>query len=184
MNTKKRIFAISGSTRTHSTNESILKAIANLYQETLDIEVFTKIDTLPPFNPDVKEETTAPAIKSFLEKIDKADGVIICTPEYVFSLPGMLKNALEWTVSTVVFSDKPTALIVASASGEKAYESLLLIMNTLGAKIGKDAALLIRGTRSKVDTFGHLSNETTLSEIHHLIASFVATMQEKKLVER
>ena len=71
----------------------------------------------------------------FRKSIEEADAVLICTPEYVFSLPGILKNALEWTVSTTVFSDKPTALLTASSSGEKAHESLLLVMKTLGLSL-------------------------------------------------
>jgi NAD(P)H-dependent FMN reductase len=54
---------------------------------------------------------------AFRKKIEDADGVLICTPEYVYSLPGSLKNAVEWMVSTTLFTDKPAALITAASSG-------------------------------------------------------------------
>ena len=122
---KKKILAISGSIRKNSTNEFILKAIADLYRNELEVRVYNQIDQLPYFNPDlVKNEQSVPkTVKEFYQLIEEADGVLICTPEYVFSLPGALKNALEWTVSTTVFSYKPFAFIVASASGEKAFDS-------------------------------------------------------------
>jgi NAD(P)H-dependent FMN reductase len=109
-------------------------------------------------------------------KIEEASGVVICTPEYVFSLPGTLKNALDWTVSTTVFSDKPVAIITASSSGKKAHESLELVMKTLGAKIGQKSKLLIQGVRSKINSEGKISDEATWKEIKELCDSFVETM--------
>lgn len=171
MTQRKKILAISGSTRTNSTNEILLKAIAEKYSETLDVHIFKELAELPHFNPDVDDDNIAQSVKDFRERVLKADGIIICTPEYVFSLPGSLKNAIEWTVSTVVFSDKPTALIVASASGAKAFESLILIMKTLGAKFAEDSTLLIWGARSKVKSVSDISEETML-EIDRLVNSF------------
>ena len=113
-------------------------------------------------------------------EIEAADGIIICTPEYVFSLPGVLKNALEWTVSTTIFSGKPAALIVASGQGEKAYEALILIMNTLGAKVGEYAKLLIPGARSKINTQGHISDELTAKELDRLIQALLETITDKQ----
>ncbi|WP_230470731.1 NADPH-dependent FMN reductase [Flavobacterium cheongpyeongense] len=85
----------------------------------------------------------------FRDKIIAAEGIIICTSEYVFSLPGSLKNALEWCVSTTIFSTKRVGLITASASGETVHEQLLLIMKTLEAKFQKERQLLIAGIRGK-----------------------------------
>ena len=116
---KRKILAISGSTRKESSNEMILNLISELYKETLEVDVFDGIDKLPHFNPDLDTENPPLLVKDFRDKIQSADGVIICTPEYVFSLPGSLKNAIEWNVSTTVFSHKPLAIIVAAASGEK-----------------------------------------------------------------
>lgn len=173
---RKKILAISGSTRKNSSNESLLKVISNLYSESLDIEIYNGITELPYFNPDQDNETVPLTVKTFRTRIEKADGVIICTPEYVFSLPGALKNAIEWTVSTTVFMDKPVALIVASGLGEKTYESLTLIMNTVGAKIGEHARLLIQGTRSKFNAQGQLTDESTLQALHTLMNSFLETI--------
>ncbi len=64
---------------------------------------------------DLDGENPPEAVLAFRKQIAAADGVLICTPEYVFTLPGSLKNALEWCVSTTIFSQKPTGLITASA---------------------------------------------------------------------
>ena len=173
---RKNILAISGSTRIHSSNEAILNSIASSYKEVLDVQLYSGIAGLPHFNPDIDNERVPLAVKSFRELIDKADGVIICTPEYVFSLPGALKNAIEWTVSTTVFSDKPTGVIVASGLGEKAYESLLLIMKTVGAKVGEHSSLLIKGARSKVDDKGQLTDPSTRKQLDSLMSSFIDTL--------
>ena len=178
-NSRKKILAISGSTRAQSTNESILKVIAAMYHETLDVDIFTGIGALPHFNPDLVNENLPVTVKSFLDLIEHSDGVIICTPEYVFSLPGALKNAIEWTVSTTVFMDKPVAIIVASGLGEKAYESLILIMKTVGALIGEQSALLIQGARSKVNDLGQITDPSTFSHIGKLMMSFESGLKSR-----
>lgn len=179
-NERKKIVAISGSTRENSTNESILKAIYDLYSDTLDIEIYSNISDLPHFNPDLDNENVPAVIKDFRALIDNSDGVIICTPEYVFSLPGSLKNAIEWTVSTTIFSDKPLAVIVASSLGEKAYESLILIMNTLQVRLGERSKLLIKGARSKFNDKGQITDKNTFEEIDILIKSFIESIDANK----
>ncbi len=179
---RKKVLAISGSTRKNSTNESILAAIAKLYSNELDVQIYNQIDKLPYFNPDMdKGEDEAPgSVKTFREKIDQSDAVIICTPEYVFSLPGALKNALEWTVSTTVFSYKPFAFIVASASGVKAFESLDLIMSTLlQTKIDANYKLLIRGSRGKINEAGEFSDEKTLTAIKKVVDSLIEEITKR-----
>lgn len=179
---KKKLFAISGSTRTNSTNEYILKAIGKLYSDELDVQIYTGIDDLPYFNPDLdKEDVEKPAsVKAFREHIEQADVVIACTPEYVFSLPGSLKNALEWTVSTTVFSHKPFAFIVASASGKKAFESLNLIMETLLQEpVDKECKLLIHGGRGKINEAGEFTDEETLQKVKGVVDGLLdSTSQE------
>ncbi len=156
MVSKKNILAICGSTRKNSVNRDIINVISELTTNSLNITVYNKLLNLPYFNQDDSLDNTPQPVLDFRAAVEQADGVLICTPEYVFSIPGILKNALEWTVSTTLFANKPTALITASSSGDKAHESLVLIMNTLGIKTTQEMCLLVSGAKSKINHQGKL----------------------------
>lgn len=173
---KKKIFAISGSTRKNSSNESILKFIQDKLAPAIDLEIFDGIDKLPHFNPDLDNENVPQAVKNFRESIQQADGVVICTPEYIFGLPGSLKNAIDWNVSTTVFSNKPVAIIVASASGKMAFESLDLIMTTIESKITEGSKLLINGAKGKIGKDGEIKDAETAKQIERLAESLVGSI--------
>ncbi len=95
---KKRVVAICGSTRQHSSNHSLINAITDLSAAHLDIIVYNGIGLLPQFNPDDDGETVATEVAAFRQLLDSADGILICTPEYAHGVPGSLKNAIDWTV--------------------------------------------------------------------------------------
>lgn len=175
---KKKVLAISGSTRKSSSNLLLIKAIAALSLKDLDIKVYNKLSQLPHFNPDVDDTNLPELIEEFRNEINEADGVLICTPEYVYSLPGSLKNAIEWTVSTILFLNKPVALITASGLGEKAHESLQLIMKTVGAEFSEQTQLLIQGARSKVNSNEEIIDETTLIQVKKLISAFIKSLRK------
>ncbi len=162
---RKKILAISGSTRTESVNLHILNAIAEMYKDAADWTIYQAIDMLPHFNPDLDREPFPEPVIVFRNLIMESDAVVICTPEYVFSLPGSFKNAIEWTVSTTVFTDKPAALITASSSGSKAREALDLIMRTVGVRVGKPDSLLIQAPKTKISKEGEITDPLTLSQI-------------------
>lgn len=169
---KIKILAITGSTRKNSSNYKILKYIAENIKPEFEVDIFENLADIPHFNPDLDTENPPEEVKLFRNKIIKADGVIICTPEYVFSLPGSLKNALEWCVSTTFFSNKNTGLITASASGEMAHEQLSLIMKTLGAKFDENKQLLIQGIRGKINEEGKIIDEETAITLQDFIYNF------------
>ena len=175
---KKKILAISGSTRKTSSNLTILQAISQLYKNTLEVDIYDKIDTLPHFNPDLTNGQLPLAVQEFQTLIAEADGIIICTPEYVFSLPGSLKNAIEWNVATTLFSGKPLAFIVAAASGEKAFESLDLILTTIEARLGNKSRLLIKGAKGKTGEEGEITDKEMKQAIETLVSSLVETIDE------
>lgn len=112
-------------------------------------------------------------IISLREKISKADGVVICSPEYVFSIPSGLKNLLEWCVSTTVFSEKPVGLITASASGVKGHEELKLIMETIQATFIEETTLLIQGIKGKVNPEGQITDQITINRLTEFLTAFV-----------
>src|SRR6187402_4014028 len=122
MSNKKNIFILIGSASRNSVNEKLIDIFINLTKDFFSFSVFKDLKTLPHFDPELSVDNTPAAIIEFRNNIEKADGIIICTPEYVFSIPSGLKNAIEWCVSTTAFSEKPTGLITASASGEKGHE--------------------------------------------------------------
>lgn len=109
--------------------------------------------------------------------MNTADGILICTPEYIFSIPSGLKNAIEWCVSSTVFSDKTTGLITASASGQKGHEELQLIMKTVMATFTEETLLLIQGIKGKINDKGEITDTKTLGDLMKFIKSY------KKLVE-
>jgi len=113
---------------------------------------------LPHFNPALDKEPLPASIAKFRSAIDEADALIFCSPEYVFSLPGSFKNALDWLVSTVILSDKPCAMINAAASGAKASDQLELILNTLQVKRNTHTQLLVSGVKGKVDMASNIKD--------------------------
>lgn len=176
---KKKVLAICGSTRTQSANLFIIQHIVKLLSSEVEFEIDNDISLLPYFNPDLDTDRVPNIVESFRKKIRKADGILICTPEYVFSLPGVLKNAIEWCVSTTVFSEKPVALITASASGTIAHESLQLVMKTIYADLRKETQLLIQGAKGKVNKEGEITDAVVAEQLKKLAAAFVIQLNER-----
>ena len=176
---RKRVFAICGSTRKQSANLSIIQYIADLYSNDLEFEIYNQLAELPHFNPDNDKNNAPQIVEELRGKIKNADAVLLCTPEYVFSLPGSLKNAIEWCVSTTVFSEKPVALITASASGVKAHESLQLIMKTIYADVNNETQLLIQGAKGKVNKEGKITDAITAKQLKELAVAFFKQINER-----
>lgn len=172
MSSRKNIFILIGSAGKNSVNEKLTDIFICLTKDVFSFTVFKDLKILPHFDPELSADSPPEAITEFRNNIDKADGLLICTPEYVFSIPSGLKNAIEWCVSTTVFSDKPTGLITASASGEKAHEELQLIMRTLMSKFTDETTLLIQGAKGKINEQGQLTDDKTKEDFLKFIDAF------------
>jgi chromate reductase, NAD(P)H dehydrogenase (quinone) len=168
---KKKILVLLGSTKTDSTNEKIVDYFTEKTASFFDVETYP-LSILPFFNPDLETDLLPDSVKDFRQKIEQADGVLISTPEYVFSIPGVLKNALEWTVSTIIFDKKPTAIITAASSGNVAHESIQLIMKTIGADFDEKTAVLIQSPKSKMNSNGEITDPKTIDLLANLILNF------------
>ncbi|PWT74125.1 MAG: hypothetical protein C5B59_11770 [Bacteroidetes bacterium] len=101
-----KIVCIAGSIRKDSSSYALAKSIPQLVQNPMDFILFEDLARLPHFD---GEEPAPEIISRFRSEIHSADGVIICSPEYAFGIPGSLKNALDWTVSSGEFYQKPVA---------------------------------------------------------------------------
>lgn len=170
----KTILAIIGSASENSANQRLVEFMAAQSSNELNWIIFNELKTLPHFDPELSVNNPPKEVLAFRKLVEQADGIIICTPEYVFSIPSGLKNAIEWCVSTTVFSDKPTGLITASAQGEKGHEELQLIMGTLMAKFTNETTLLISGIKSKISITGQLTDPGTQSELARFTESFLS----------
>ncbi len=171
---KKKVLAIIGSTRANSSNLRLVKCIQHMTADVFEMNIFNEIDTLPHFNPDLDKENPPESIVHFRNLISEADGVLICTPEYVFTLPGSLKNALEWCVSATIFSQKPTGLITASANGMMGHESLQLVMKTIEANFTEETTLLILGISGKINMEHEITHPQTKIDVEKFVNRFEA----------
>lgn len=173
MRGKKKIFAISGSTRKGAANHSLLTAIAGMMASDLDITIYRSVADLPHFDPDRNLENVPDSVVDFRERISMADGVIICTPEYAHGVPGSLKNAIDWTVSSSDFYHKPTVLITASSDGRFGHQALLETLRVIEAKDVGQLQLLIQFVKTKVDGSGRIIDEGTCENVKQLMDRFI-----------
>ncbi len=164
-----KILAIVGSLRATSSNHVVVKHLARLVPDDVDFQVYDGMGKLPLFD---DSETTPPAVQDLRDQLKAADGVLICTPEYAFGVPGALKNALDWTVSSAELVNKPVALVTASTGGEKAHAALLYILEALSARVAEDARLLISFIRAKLKN-GEVSDADTLRALNAVLAAII-----------
>lgn len=169
MQDPKKILAISGSTRVHSTNGNYIKAIAALTESRFAISLFEGLTDIPHFNPDLDTDDPPTAVADFRKRLREADGVLICTPEYAMGVPGTLKNAIDWTVSSGEFSHKPVALVTASSSGLKAHAALLETLKVIEAEMTDETALLVSYAKTKITEDGQIKEGETLDGVNRLI---------------
>jgi chromate reductase, NAD(P)H dehydrogenase (quinone) len=174
MKERKNIFAIIGSASRNSANQRLVEYFAELTSADFNLKIFDGLKGLPHFDPELSIDNTPKSILDFREAVNKADGILICSPEYIFSIPSGLKNALEWCVSTTIFSDKPIGLITASASGQKGHEELKLIMKTVMATFTEETTLLIPGVKGKMNDKGEITDTKTLVDLRKFIESYKA----------
>lgn len=138
-----KILAISGSARQFSTNTAMLRALATIAPADLTIEVFAGVGDLPVFSPDREGDATPQAVLAFQQTIATADGLIIASPEYVRTLPGGLKNAIDWLVSGEHVIGKPIALVHASHRGDDMLQTLRTVLATISSNFNPGIFLRI-----------------------------------------
>ncbi len=135
-----RILGLSGSLRRESHNTRLLRAAGTLLPEGAELVLFDRLGAIPPFNED--DEHTPPApVAALKQAIAEADGLLVSTPEYNSSIPGVLKNALDWVsrpVAETPLKGKPAAVIGASTSlfgAVWAQAETRKVLSATGAKV-------------------------------------------------
>ena len=175
----KKILAICGSTRKTSSNLNLINAIKDLTKERFQISTFEGLAEIPHFNPDLDNEHPPETVTSFRNQLRDAEGILICTPEYAMGVPGTLKNAIDWTVSSCEFSHKPVALITASSLGENGHESLMKTLRIIESKITDQTQLVISYVKTKVSRDNKITDAITLRYVEELIEAFDELIDQK-----
>ena len=173
------ILGISGSLKSTSSNTNILKSISSIAPTHVSVKLFEGLDTLPHFNPETIE--TIKAVENLRQQIKEADAVIFSTPEYAFGVPGVLKNALDWLVSSGELNEKPVVAISASplySGGDKALASLLLTLTALGTNMVANASLSIANVKSKINETGFVTDTETLAALELLLDNLISRIKD------
>jgi len=182
-----RILAISGSLRRDSHNTLLLRAAGELLPGSDTLELWDGLREVPPYDQDDDAEPTPPAVAALRSAVAAADAVLIATPEYNHSLPGALKNALDWgsrPFATNVFRGKPVAVIGASAGifgAVWAQAELRKVLAAMGARV-TEVEVAVGQAQEKFDSDGRLVDDETRARLADAVGALRAEV-EPALVE-
>jgi NAD(P)H-dependent FMN reductase len=133
-----RVLAISGSTRLQSTNSALLAFLSEISPPDINITLYDGLLDLPIFSADLEGEKTPAAVQRLCDMVERSDGIIISSPEYVRAIPGGLKNAVDWLVPRDAIINKPIVLLHASHRGDEMLTSLRRVLHTVTRKFQGD----------------------------------------------
>jgi|SRR5581483_276235 len=159
-----RVLAISGSLRDASWNTALLRALRDEAPEDVEVEIWDGLKAIPPYDQDDDLVPGPPAVEAFRDVVRDVDAVFFATPEYNSSVPGALKNALDWAsrpLATNAFRNKPVAVISSSAGafgGVWAAAELRKALAAMGARV-TDAELAVGHAMEKFDADGRLVDD-------------------------
>ena len=173
------VLAIAGSLRTQSSNAAFVRAIAQLIPPNTTFKIYDGLGNLLPFSPDIDTETPPQSVTHLRTQISDADAVLICTPEYAYGMPGVLKNALDWLVSSGSLYKKPVAALSASPSdrgGDRALDWLLQTLTALDATVPAKASFAVPFVKEKLAN-DQISDSETATQICSLFESLEAVLK-------
>jgi chromate reductase len=173
-----RVLGISGSLRRGSFNTAALRAAQELVPEGIVIEA-TGIGDIPLYNDDLREQAYPPVVAELRRRVKQADGLLLVTPEYNYSIPGVLKNAIDWVSRTPEqpFDGKPVAIMGASPGAlgsARAQYHLRQCFVFLNGYVLNRPEVMITSAATKFDETGRLTDQPTRDFIAAMLVAFKA----------
>jgi chromate reductase len=164
------LLLISGSLQRASSNRALLKIAARCAEDLATVSWYERIDDVPHFNSDLPDDLEP--VVAWRAAMRAADGVLISSPEYAHSLPGSLKNALDWLVGSGDLYEKPVGLMSAGLSGgERALDALAQTLHAQGSNIV--GRLSVPGVRPKLGANGDIADLETIAQTCVLVDALV-----------
>jgi chromate reductase len=174
-----RIVALSGSLRKRSFNTALVNAAAGLFPEEI---LVASISGIPLYNEDIENSEGIPtAVSDLKDLIAEADGLLLATPEYNNTIPGVFKNAIDWLSRPTsdiprVFHNKPVAVTGASPGGfgtTLSQTAWLPVLRTLRTRPWFEGRLMVSRAHGLVDENGVLTDEETLKKLRAFVGGFI-----------
>jgi chromate reductase, NAD(P)H dehydrogenase (quinone) len=178
------VLGISGSLRAGSHNARLLRAAAGLLPPGAELRVFDRLGEIPPFDEDA-EHSPPPAVIALKEAIAAADAVLIATPEYNHSIPGVLKNALDWASrphATNPLRGKPAAVVGTSTGmfgAVWAQADARKILSTIGARV-VDRELPVPEAAERFDADGTLRDPEVEAQLSELLVELADAVDARE----
>ncbi|HZD59559.1 MAG TPA: NAD(P)H-dependent oxidoreductase [Anaerolineae bacterium] len=172
------VLGFAGSLRKGSYNRAALRAAKQLAPETMRLDIF-ELNDIPLYNGDVEAQGFPLPVQEFKAKIEASDALLIVTPEYNYSIPGVLKNAIDWASrppTETPLDRKPTAIMGASTSRFGTVRSQLHLRQVcfgLNMPVLPQPEVYILRARDKFDAAGNLTDERSASQIKKLLQALV-----------
>jgi chromate reductase len=176
-----RVLAISGSLRDASNSTALLRALREEAPEGVEVLLWDGLKSIPPYDQDDDVVPAPTAVAAFRELVREVDAVVFATPEYNSSVPGALKNALDWgsrPVATNVFRNKPVAVISSSAGafgGVWAAAELRKVLAAMGSRV-TEAELSVGHADEKLDDQGRVADDDVRQGLREALETVLAEL--------
>jgi chromate reductase len=180
-----RILGISGSLRRGSHNTALLRAAAERLPPGVELEIYKGLKEIPPYDEDDDVEGRLPAaVVALKEAIASADAILFATPEYNGSIPGVLKNAIDWAsrpVATTVLKRRPVAVVGASTGMFGAVWSQAELRKVLQTALADvvDRELPVMQAHTRFDEQGNLLDDDLRAQLDEHVAALVEHARER-----
>ncbi|WP_330180411.1 NAD(P)H-dependent oxidoreductase [Nocardia sp. NBC_01503] len=187
--TNYRILAISGSLRADSHNTALLRA-AQKFSTGLEVRIYDGLREIPPYDQDLDTPDHRPApVTELRRRITEADGLLIATPEFNYSIPGVLKNAIDWVSTDWTRTEglpllrKPVAIMGAAPTqfgSVRAQLALRQVFVWTESEIVVKPEVIAFRSHERFDTDGNLVDETTVELLQGLLTALTAKIDRAK----